>query len=160
MFGMYCVAAFTMDLAMLREWTQALGFNRPTPARPPVTPARPSRPEPMATDAIRPQAVTPNRRAPTLQAKPPADHARALLTWLQGPGGRSGTIRATELADMHSDLCSELDWELAGWVAVGRELRRLIGTPKEYARIEGCRVCVYRIPPLAHSVPSAFAIAA
>ena len=146
MFGVYRVAAFILDLAMLRDWIRAFGLNRPSTEGPSVTPARPLRLEAIATDAI--------RRAPTLQAVPPADHARALLTWLQGPGGRSGTILASELSDMHRDFCAELDWELASWVAVGRELRRLIGTTKEYARINGRRVCVYRVPPASHMCPA------
>ncbi len=132
---------------MLRDWANALGFNRPNPSAAPVTPVRPEHSAPTATDTIRRHAISDTQRAPTLQARQPADHARALLAWLQGPGGRSGTIFASELLEIHRDLCSELDWELVGWGAVGRELRRLIGTPKEYARFDGRRVCVYRIPP-------------
>lgn len=84
---------------------------------------------------------------PTTQARPPRDHARALLDWLQGPGGRTGSILASELEAIHIEVCCELDWEPIGWIAVGRELRRLIGGRKEYARSEGRRLCVYRIPP-------------
>ena len=91
---------------------------------------------------------------PTIQARPSADHAAALLTWLQGAGGRSGSILASELEDMHRDLCHELDWEPVGWVAVARELRRILGTRKEYTRRVGRQLCVYRIPP-ASAVPCA-----
>ena len=94
------------------------------------------------------------RAIPTIQARPAGDHAAALLAWLQGAGGRSGSILASELENMHRDLCHELDWELVGWVAVGRELRRILGTRKEYTRRAGRQLCVYRIPP-ANIAPSA-----
>jgi hypothetical protein len=83
----------------------------------------------------------------TVEARPPTDHAEALLSWLQGPGGRSGTIVAAELEQMHREMCDEFDWEVVGWVAVGRELRRLLRAKKDYARLDGRRVRVYRIPP-------------
>lgn len=83
----------------------------------------------------------------TIQARPPADHATALLEWLQGPGGRTGTILSTELEAVHADLCFELDWEFVGWTAVARELRRLLGARKEYIWRDGKRLRAYRIPP-------------
>ena len=95
--------------------------------------------------------------APTIQARPPVDHAEALLTWLQGPGGRSGTIWAVDLEQMHRDLCGELGWETIGWIAVGRELRRMLGGKKEYATLGGQRRCVYRIPPAVVQPASAVA---
>lgn len=84
---------------------------------------------------------------PLLQARPAADHAAALLVWLQGAGGRSGSILASELEEIHRELCQEFDWEPIGWVAVGRELRRILGARKEYTRRAGRQLCVYRIPP-------------
>ena len=118
---------------------------------------------PAARDSSR-QQPTPDDNAcfpapsklviPTIQARPAADHAAALLAWLQGAGGRSGSILASELEDMHRDLCHELDWEPVGWVAVARELRRILGTRKEYTRRVGRQLCVYRIPP-AKAAPSA-----
>ena len=111
---------------------------------------------PVATDADRepPTLGRPQDRVSvaepisTIEARPPADHAIALVAWLQGPGGRTGTISATELEQMHWELCHELGWEVVNWVAVGRELRRLLGAKKEYVRHEdGRRVRVYRIPP-------------
>lgn len=142
---------------MLRVFKRAFGSNQP-PDRVPPMPASVHVPlEPMPTDANRYASIAASGPAPTLQARPPQEHASALLAWLQGPGGRSGTIPATELAAIHRDLCAELDWEAPGWVAVGRELRRLIGTPKEYARHEGRRVCVYRVPPANSRAPNAMA---
>ena len=103
---------------------------------------------PPATEAVR-DRVSICEPVPTIEARPPADHAAALLGWLQGPGGRTGTIPATELEQMHWDVCHELGWEVVSWVAVGRELRRLLGAKKEYVRLEdGRRVRVYRVPPL------------
>ncbi len=103
---------------------------------------------PPATEAVR-DRVSICEPVPTIEARPPADHAAALLGWLQGPGGRTGTIPATELERMHWDVCHELGWEVVSWVAVGRELRRLLGAKKEYVRREdGRRVRVYRVPPV------------
>lgn len=83
-----------------------------------------------------------------LEARLPADHAAALLEWLRGPGGRTGSILAIELEQMHHELCHELGWEIIGWISVGRELRRLLGAKKELARqSDGRRLAVYRIPP-------------
>ena len=120
------------------------------------TDCAPHREAPVATDADREPPILgrPQVRVsivepiPTIEARPPADHAIALLAWLQGPGGRTGTISATELEQMHWELCHELGWEVVNWVAVGRELRRLLGAKKEYVRHEdGRRARVYRIPP-------------
>ena len=86
---------------------------------------------------------------PRLEARKPAEHAVALLDWLQRPGGRTGTISAEDLEAIHVDMCNSLEWERVAWIAVGRELRRLIGVRKEYARLGGRRICVYRIPPAA-----------
>lgn len=70
-----------------------------------------------------------------------------MLEILQGPGGRTGTITAAELKLIHRELCLERDFEEIGWVAVGRELRRLLNDRKSYEWIDGRRVRVYRIPP-------------
>ena len=105
-----------------------------------------SRQQPTPDDSERVPAPT-RHGIPTTQARPAADHAAALLTWLQGAGGRSGSILASELQDMHRELCHELDREPVGWVAVGRELRRILGTRKDYTRRAGRQVCVYRISP-------------
>ena len=77
--------------------------------------------------------------------------AKALLQWLQGEGGRTGTIPASEMPSIHEAMCVELDWEAAAWIAVGRELRKLLGQEKEYQYISGRRAVVYRIP---RSVPN------
>ena len=86
-------------------------------------------------------------RIPRQRAVPPAEHAQALLEALQGAGGRTGTIRADELQLIHRELCVERDFEEIGWIAVGRELRRLIGDRRNYDWIDGRRTRVYRIPP-------------
>jgi hypothetical protein len=87
--------------------------------------------------------------------RPAAEHATALLVWLQGPGGRTGTVLARDLKGMHADLCVERDWEPLKWDSVGRELRRLIGGRKEYIPVGKQRLCAYRIPPrMRHSRPA------
>ena len=75
----------------------------------------------------------------------PAEHAAAILEFLQGPGGRTGSIQFKELEKLHIEICAERDWEVIGWTAVGRELRTLLNDEKTYDR--GKRV--YRIPPVA-----------
>lgn len=74
-------------------------------------------------------------------------HARELLTWLQGPGGRTGSISARDLAAAHAEMCEALEIEPLGWVAVGRELRRLLSEPKRYVDNGGRRTRTYRVPP-------------
>lgn len=130
---------------MLKSLGTALGIVERADDDPPLRKKMPA-----ATDSHRwnpRRSAAANGRIPTTEARPARDHAAALLTWLQGPGGRSGTLLASELQEMHRDLCIERDWEPLGWVAVGRELRRLIGGRKEYIWHQGRRVCVYRVPP-------------
>ena len=90
---------------------------------------------------------------PTTEYRLAPDHAAELLAWLQGAGGRTGLLKATELKRAHSEMCCALDWEMIGWHAVGRELRRLLGDKKLYVRIGGKKVRVYRIPPRAAQRP-------
>ena len=82
---------------------------------------------------------------PTRRWAEPAERAAAILEFLQGPGGRTGSIPIDELKQLHIDICLERDWEIIGWTAVGRELRELLKADKTYDRGER----VYRIPPLA-----------
>jgi hypothetical protein len=79
----------------------------------------------------------------------PTERAAAILDFLQGPGGRTGTFTCAELEEIHSDICLEQGFEPIGWTAVGRELRKLIGGSKDYQRIHGRQARVYRIPPKA-----------
>lgn len=103
--------------------------------------------EQTTAPAARRESPSSNAARPfALEAHPPKAHAAGLLRWLQQPGGRIGTIPADELQLMHGEMCLELEWEPIGWVAVARELRRALGARKEYARIAGRRVRVYRIP--------------
>ena len=100
--------------------------------------------EPTATGTARPRVESP---IPTRRWATPAEHAAAILDFLQGPGGRTGTIPFDEMEQVHLDVCLERDFEPIGWTAVGRELRRLLGAEKDYERINGEQVRVYRIPP-------------
>ncbi len=85
---------------------------------------------------------------PTRRWADPAEHAAAILEFLQGPGGRTGSIPVEELQRLHIEICIERDWDLIGWTAVGRELRELLKAEKTYEPVEGKRTRVYRIPPL------------
>ena len=120
------------------------GTGRPEPApgdgqRHPSDASRTADPIPPDDD--------PSLAIPTTESRPTRDHAAALLAWLQGPGGRTGRLRASELRQAHNEMCADLDWEPIGWTAVGRELRQLLGARKEYATIGGKKVRAYRIPP-------------
>jgi hypothetical protein len=85
-------------------------------------------------------------------------HALELICWLQGPGGRTGTVSASDLASAHAEMCDALEIEAIGWVAVGRELRRLLGQRKSYSDRSGKRIRTYRIPPAGvESLPRAAA---
>jgi hypothetical protein len=81
---------------------------------------------------------------PTRRWVPPQEHAVAILEFLQGPGGRTGSIPYGELKNLHLEICWERDWEPVGWNGVGRELRRLLKDEKTYDK----RRRVYHIPPV------------
>jgi hypothetical protein len=111
-------------------------------------PPPPQRLPQAASDSARGQvAAIETGPVPTIDARPARDHAGALLAWLQGPGGRTGSIYAFELERMHLEVCEARNWEVIGWSAVGRELRRLLSARKQYTRCQGRKLCVYRIPP-------------
>jgi hypothetical protein len=111
---------------------------------------------PVETDANRLQPVSTGEhqvgiycQIPTRRWAAPAEHAAAVVEFLQGPGGRTGSIPVDDLKQLHIDICLERDWELIGWTAVGRELRELLGAEKTYEDINGRPKRVYRIPPIA-----------
>jgi hypothetical protein len=115
-------------------WMRAANQQRPTPMacrQPPF--------QPTASDY---GWLEMRRRWPT-----PLKRAMAILDLLQGPGGRTGTFTCAALEQVHTDICLEQGFEPIGWTAVGRELRKALGAPKEYQRINGRQVRVYRIPP-------------
>jgi hypothetical protein len=116
--------------------------NRQQPTPPSEAALRQPLAKPTATD-------TRSSPAPTRRWVSPAEHAAALLDFLQGAGGRTGTIPFDEMEQIHLEVCLERDFEPIGWTAVGRELRKLIGDEKTYERINGAQVRVYRIPPRA-----------
>lgn len=102
----------------------------------------------VASDAGRcgSAAMTPPS-IPRLLALDAAAHASELLAYLQGPGGRTGTIAASELAHMHGEMCDALEIERLGWCGVSRELRRLLSQSKLYVDRAGRRMRAFRIPP-------------
>lgn len=89
-------------------------------------------------------AVPPRSR---LLALPAEDHAREFLAWMTGPGGRTGLIAATELAEEYQRMVAALEIEPTSWRAVGRELRKLLGQGRIYVDRGRKRVRAYRIPP-------------
>ena len=86
------------------------------------------------------------------QAYRPKDQARALLIWLQSPGGRCGKIDASDMPDILSSMCTELGVEPCSWVAVARAFRELIGATKEYEWRGGKRRVIYFVPTSAASI--------
>ena len=113
-------------------------------------------PAPMDTDVNRCEPVETNSHRvathcplPTRRWADPAEHAAAILEFLQGPGGRTGSLPVDELKQLHVEICAERDWEPIGWTAIGRELRELLKADKTYEPINGRRTRIYRIPPLA-----------
>jgi hypothetical protein len=66
------------------------------------------------------------------------------LTWMQGPGGRTGFIPHSELAIAYLDAAIEHGLEPHSWTAIGRELRRLIPQPKRY--VGPLRTRMWHIP--------------
>jgi hypothetical protein len=82
----------------------------------------------------------------TVRSATPAQHAAAILDFLQAPGGRTGAITAKELRQIHAEVCFVLELEPIGWTAVGRELRKLIGEGRTYQRSNGEQLRVYHIP--------------
>lgn len=75
-----------------------------------------------------------------------AEHARALLDWLQSPGGLTGEISAKDLIDIYENMIMEFRWQPRSWVSVAAELRKTLGGRKTYATRHGERVRVYRVP--------------
>lgn len=76
---------------------------------------------------------------------PATFHAAALLTWLQGPGGRTGWITYAELQAAYREMAVEEKLEPHPWPAVGGQLRRLIAQPKRY--VTRRRIRMWWIPP-------------
>ena len=75
-----------------------------------------------------------------------SEHAGLFLRWLQAPGGRVGWIPADELAHAYAEFASDSGIAPLGWIAVGRELRRLLGASKTYLWRNGRKLRAYRIP--------------
>lgn len=100
------------------------------------------------------QPASPQGSVPRIEAREPLDHAVQLLNWLQSSNGKSGTITSKELQAIHIEMCTSLDWEICGWVAVGRELRILLGGKRNQQWRNGLYVTVFKIPPARVSRPT------
>ena len=82
-----------------------------------------------------------------VRALPAPAHAQALIDWLQGPGGRTGTIDSVEAEEIYREMCDASRLEPLGWAAVARELRRVLGDGRQRDRRDGKRRTVFRVPP-------------
>ena len=86
-------------------------------------------------------------RSVSVAAQTPKQHAAEFLVWLQEPDGRTGWIPAVELKQAYVEFAGVSDRAPLPWIAVGRELRRLLAAPKTYVWLEGRKVRTYCIPP-------------
>lgn len=92
------------------------------------------------------------RRAVVVPMRTAAEHAAALLDFLQSPGGMVGEITADEIAASYSDLMLDLEWHPRPWPSVAKALRGVLGDArKTYGYRDGQRVRVWRIPPATKS---------
>jgi hypothetical protein len=102
---------------------------------------------PVSFDRAHDATPTPRRLADAA-LKPAAEHAAALLAFLQGPGGATGELTAADVEAAYTDLMIDLGWMPRPWSTVATALRvALGGAAKTYAWRAGRRVRVYHIPP-------------
>lgn len=102
--------------------------------------------EPAAPDRAHDATPTPRRLADAA-LKPAAEHAAALLSFLQGPGGATGELTAADVEAAYTDLMMDLGWMPRPWSTVATALRAALGgAAKTYAWRGGKRVRVYHIP--------------
>lgn len=113
-----------------------------------------------ADSALTRRVRAPDRRSEhPLQNLPPAVHAVRLLQWLREPGGRLGEILASELREIHVEMCLELGWRARPWNPIARELaKRLSDGRKTWVWLTDSkghrwRRRVYRIDSGADSEP-------
>lgn len=75
-----------------------------------------------------------------LADRTPAEHARRLVTWLQGDVSGSsittseptcGAVLSRDAQRQHREMCAELGWNLRPWQRVSRELSLMISGGKK-----------------------------
>lgn len=93
----------------------------------------------------------PRRKVIQLCERTASEHAYALLSWLQAPGGLTGEVSAAELKQCHADMCVAYSWSERSWTAVGREVRRILEQPRIYGTRGGKKVRIYKIPTVVRS---------
>ena len=78
------------------------------------------------------------------------EHAERLWSWLQENGYVGGSILATDLMQLHREMCRELEWLMRAWSPVGCALSRLTTGKKTYIWTEHLgyrrRVRAYALP--------------
>ena len=151
-FVLHCPAG--SDLRRLFTWLWFARSSRDdadttAPVGHPLTSATPTGPNRFELVYTGASSATTACHIPHLRWVPPVDHAAAILEFRQGPGGRTGTISASEMEQIHLEVCDEYNYEPIGWTAVGRELRRLLGGDRNSYGVDrhGKRVRAYRIAP-------------
>ncbi|MGE0054011.1 MAG: hypothetical protein AB7S74_07365 [Hyphomicrobium sp.] len=88
------------------------------------------------------------RRDVLVPMKSAQEHAEALLSFLQGPGGLVGELTATEIEASYSDLMIDLAWHPRPWPTIAKALRSALGNSrKTYGYRNGHRVRIWKIPP-------------
>ncbi len=79
------------------------------------------------------------------------EHAQRLWSWLQENGYVGGSILATDLMQLHREMCRDLEWLMRAWSPVGCALRRMTTGRKTYIWEEHPgyrrRVRAYALPP-------------
>ena len=99
------------------------------------------------TDAAPTPLRAPSRRAVVVPMRQAAEHAAALLEFLQGPGGLVGEITAAEIEASYGDLMIDMQWHPRPWPTVAKALRAALGDArKTYGYRNGQRVRIWRIP--------------
>ena len=86
-------------------------------------------------------------------SRTPAKHARALLAWLQGRHGRTGTIAVTELEAIYSEMCFVQGWNVERWSPVRHEFARLLRGAMQIVERDGRRTVLYRVPRARSDAP-------
>ena len=125
-------------------------LHQSEPLRTGVSSATEHRPAPDQREPIGGQSVRTGSSVVAISSPawhPAAEHAAALLQWMQGPGGRVGEVPARELMNAYVDMCVELFWEPLPWIPVAKAFRKLIcDLRRRLASRNSRRVVVYRIP--------------
>jgi hypothetical protein len=120
--------------------------------------------EPVATgaDHCEPEPTGEDNRTPLIfgSLRSAREHAQAVAEMIRGSGAYNRAIYQGELEEWHIGLCEDLGWIPRKWDAVGRELARLSGVRKGQVKLNGQRLTVYEIIPVAEAAAAVVELAA